>query len=623
MAKIIMRCVLLSVLLLAAQFSHAATQDWRWEDVERVVAVGDVHGAYDQLTGILKQAGIIDDQLRWTGGKTHLVSVGDLVDRGARSREVIELFMALQPQAAAAGGQIHVLLGNHDAMQVSGELEYVSVEEFASYIDVEDPARRQAAYQRFLAYENLADGDVARAAFEQKFPPGYFGHQAFFAADGRYGAWTLDRPVAIVVNGMLFVHGGVSDDLAGGDLATINRQLSADLARYASAWTTLRDAGVLNETTPFSARPALAAETTDPDLLAAASELGSASESPVFTADGPLWFRGTAWCNENFEVFRVNRVLEAQDAQRAVLGHTPTPDSRVVSRMNDAVLLIDTGMLVPVYHGRAAALLEQEHALTVLYPEQESPQAIHPEPRRVGDRPDRLTDQQLEDILSNGEIVSIEEVGEGVTKPRKVRLRSGGIEIDAVFKTESTNIVASRRSQQAKLINLSDRWQHEVAAYRLDRLIDLQMVPVTVEREINGTPGSLQYWVPDMINELKREQESLAATGWCPLGEQWPLMFIFDALIYNEDRTKQNITYASDDWMLYLIDHSRAFRTLKGRPQDLRKVDLKVSGLLAERLANLDYAQLSGTLGSLLEKAQIQAVLKRRDQILQQSVGRP
>ncbi len=100
-------------------------------------------------------------------------------------------------------------------------------------------------------------------------------------------------------------------------------------------------------------------------------------------------------------------------------------------------------------------------------------------------------------------------------------------------------------------------------------------------------------------------------------------MFVFDALIYNEDRTKQNITYSRDDWMLYLIDHSRAFRTSSGRPADLRKVDLKLSDLLAERLQTLDSANLNTALGGLLERPQIQALLKRRDEILRQASKTP
>ena len=621
MSQMLHRTALALILFVAAL--SAAADDWRWEGVGRVVAVGDIHGAYDEVTGILRRAGLIDEQLRWTGGDAHLVSMGDLVDRGPRSRSVLELFMALQPAAAQAGGRVHVLLANHEAMQLAGELDYVSAEEFASYADVEDPARRESAYRRFLQRGGLEDGAAARTDFDARFPLGYFGHQAMFEPDGRYGAWILQRPAAIVINGSLFVHGGVSDDLAGGDLAALNARLSGDLAAYASAWSELRDAGVLNESDPFSERPTIAAAATaqDPALAAAVAQLTASSESPVFTAEGPLWFRGTAWCNENFEIFRVDRVLRALGAERAVLGHTPTRDSLIVSRMDGAVLLIDTGMLEPVYHGRPSALLDQNGTLAALY--SETPQPIEMEARRVGPRPDLLTDEQLEDILRNGEIVSIEDVGQGVTKPRKVKLRRDGVEVQAVFKTESTPIEASRRSQQTRLINLSDRWEHEVAAYRLDRLIGLRMVPVSVEREIGGQRGSMQYWIDGLISELRREQESIPATGWCSLSEQWPLMFLFDALIYNEDRTKQNITYSRDEWMLYLIDHSRAFRTLSGRPKDLRKVDLKLSRLLAARLEALDFGQLNGAMGKLLDKAQIQALLKRRDQILRQASRTP
>ncbi len=266
-----------------------------------------------------------------------------------------------------------------------------------------------------------------------------------------------------------------------------------------------------NEATPFSERPVIAetAAAADPDLAYRRQPAGSSQRFPGVYRRGPTWFRGTAWCNENFEIFRVERVRSALNAQRAVLGHTPTEDSLIRSRMDGAVMLIDTGMLEPVYHGRAAALLDQTDALAALYAGESGPVPIQVEPRRVGARPGRLTDRQIEEILSRGEIVSVEEVGEGVTKPKKVKLRQGEIEVEALFKTESTPIDASRRSQKNRLINLSDRWEHEVAAYRLDRLIGLRMVPVSVEREIGGQRGSLQLWIDGLINELKREQESI------------------------------------------------------------------------------------------------------------------
>jgi hypothetical protein len=94
-------------------------------------------------------------------------------------------------------------------------------------------------------------------------------------------------------------------------------------------------------------------------------------------------------------------------------------------------------------------------------------------------------------------------------------------------------------------------------------------------------------------------------------------MFVFDALIYNEDRTKQNMTYGGDNWMMYLIDASRAFRTNRGRPADIRKVELKLSPLLASRLEALDAESVSVQMRGLLERSQIQALMKRRDEILE------
>jgi hypothetical protein len=126
----------------------------------------------------------------------------------------------------------------------------------------------------------------------------------------------------------------------------------------------------------------------------------------------------------------------------------------------------------------------------------------------------------------------------------------------------------------------------------------------------------LQFWIDDLVSELDRETESLSASGWCPLGEQWPLMFIFDALIYNDDRTKQNMTYSGDDWMMFLIDNSRAFRTDRGRPKDIRKVELKLSSMLSDHLESLNKENLGASVGRLLERSQIQALLKRRDEIV-------
>jgi hypothetical protein len=104
----------------------------QWNGVERVVAFADVHGAYTELLTLFRETGIVDAKDRWAAGHTHLVSLGDLLDRGADSRKVMDLLMRLQGEARAAGGQVHVVLGNHEAMNLLGDLRDVDVGEFAA-----------------------------------------------------------------------------------------------------------------------------------------------------------------------------------------------------------------------------------------------------------------------------------------------------------------------------------------------------------------------------------------------------------------------------------------------------------------------------------------------------------
>jgi hypothetical protein len=84
------------------------------------VAIGDVHGALDEFVVVLRGVELVDEELNWIGGRTHLVSLGDLVDRGDYGRQVMDLVMRLQAEAEAAGGAVHIVLGNHEVMNLVG-----------------------------------------------------------------------------------------------------------------------------------------------------------------------------------------------------------------------------------------------------------------------------------------------------------------------------------------------------------------------------------------------------------------------------------------------------------------------------------------------------------------------
>src|SRR5579872_4474537 len=113
------------------------------DGVERIVAVGDVHGAYEQFVQILKVAGLIDDRLHWSGGRTHLVQTGDVVDRGPDSRKAIDLLRQLIDEAPKAGGAVHALLGNHEAMRMLGDMRYVNAGEYQAFVTPKSEAMRR------------------------------------------------------------------------------------------------------------------------------------------------------------------------------------------------------------------------------------------------------------------------------------------------------------------------------------------------------------------------------------------------------------------------------------------------------------------------------------------------
>ena len=149
---------------------------------ERVVAIGDVHGAYDQFVGMLRAAGLIDGRQRWTGGRARLVQTGDVLDRGADSKKVVDLLIKLEREAAAAGGRVHALVGNHEFMRLVGDWRYVSPGEFKAFQDGDSADLRDRVHarnadlaaQRARAENRTFNEREYRAQFFKDFPLGYF-----------------------------------------------------------------------------------------------------------------------------------------------------------------------------------------------------------------------------------------------------------------------------------------------------------------------------------------------------------------------------------------------------------------------------------------------------------------
>ncbi len=565
---------------------------WSCDGVARIVAVGDVHGALAEYTSILRAAGIIDAAGHWAGGESFLVSTGDLIDRGPESNAVIALLRRLEAEAPAAGGRVLVTLGNHEEMNLIGDLRYLVAADYAAFAAKEGEAK--------------ADAAAAGTAPDSKLPPGWLARHQAFSPTGDVGQWLLARPLMVRVNGVLFTHGGLPPGLATESLAALNTtSLHQDLVDYATAWHALIAVGLLDVDTPDDARVALAktrlatyggADRARLEALVATLERTDAS--PVLSVAGPLWYRGNAMCNSAFETDTVDTVLGRLGGKDVVIGHTITVTKRITTRMDGRVTMIDTGML-PDYQGQPSALVIEGGTRSVIYARVPGERAVpEPEARRVGDRPGGLTDDQLEQFLREAEVVANEASPLERAGTRLLTLRRGELSVRALFITAPA----------------PGRWQHEVAAYRLDRLLGIDMVPVTVDRTIAGKAGALQFWIENAPSAADVERERVPLARWCSLESQYGLMRAFDALAGNVHRRSQNVVLGRGDGLARLVDFAAAFTTT--RQLDARVARPPVGAELERRLRALDATKLAAALSPWLSGAQQKSILARRNALL-------
>jgi hypothetical protein len=306
-----------------------------WDHVARVVVIGDLHGDYGKFHDMLKQAGLIDGKDAWSGGATHLVQLGDVPDRAPDTRKILDLLIKLEPQAKRAGGYVHALTGNHEAMNMEGDLRYTTPGEFAAFVDKDSPRRRDAYYAAVVAALTAhppATGlpvfdEAYRAQFDADHPLGWVEHMAAWSAQGVYGRWVLTHSAVIRIDDVLYLHGGLGPEFAGFDVDAMNKAVIAALRH-------------------------------EPEVAGGPHDI-------LWNEQGPLWYRGLAQNDEASEAPNVAAALAKYHVAHIVLGHTKQYPM-VNSRFDGAVILTD----IAVRGGCAdphAILIKEGDKLTTLY----------------------------------------------------------------------------------------------------------------------------------------------------------------------------------------------------------------------------------------------------------------
>lgn len=209
---------------------------------------------------------------------------------------------------------------------------------------------------------------------------------------------------------------------------------------------------------------------------------------------------------------------------------------------------------------------------------------------------------EFEKFLSSAEITDVKELGTGVNQPKKVTLQQGSETMAAIWKP----------IQRGPKAWAWESYQAEVAAWEMDQMLGLEMVPPTVLREINGEEGSLQLWVNGFRQLSDLEAEPPDSEHW---RRQLARVACFDNLISNWDRKPKDILVDAD-WNIVLIDHSQAFLSGHYLHQDPEKRPHTFDRQIVKELKQLKLEYLRFKFGRLLLKPQIDAIIARRERLL-------
>jgi 3',5'-cyclic AMP phosphodiesterase CpdA len=609
---------LMMVMMQGAASASAAGREQSpgiWKGVSQVIAVGDLHGSYEKAVRLLRSADLLDKDHHWVGGDHHLVVTGDILDRGPSDRELMDLFRRLQSESAAAGGRVHVLLGNHEAMNLMRDLRYVNPDSYRAFAEDERDRDRRAAWQKYLDSSAAQDGKVAsRSKFEADYPPGFFARQRSLDADGDYGRWLLGLPAIVEINDVVYLHGGLILEVATLGIEEINRRVGDDLRRHLAAREFLQQKGVVTPLMSFGEIRWMAKDghtnldRLSPELRRAVQDLYDTSYSAVLGEKGPLWYRGNAFEDERIERGMLERSLESLGARAMVVAHSPTTGRQITSRFH--------GQLYRIYHDISgsdtlqALVVESERILVldattgkmIAAPQELPTGRIRPRPAS------EMSDRELEKFLANAQVVDWRYLGRGTTRPRLVELEMGGASQRGIFKTVESDAGSGPAA-------ITDRYEHEVAAYRVDRMIGLNMVPVAVLRTIDGQRGSLQSWVEGAVDQEAAVAYGLQFFKTDRAVDQLAQAWFFDSLIGNQDRGPDDVLSLTQGGELHLIDHSKAFSTSSELDWDHEET-VSIDPRLLTEIQTLDRQTLMRQVGDLISEQQIDALLARRDKIL-------
>ena len=228
-----------------------------------------------------------------------------------------------------------------------------------------------------------------------------------------------------------------------------------------------------------------------------------------------------------------------------------------------------------------------------------------------------LTREQMERFLTTAEIVRERTTSDGVTRPVRATLSNGELTHDAQFQTVD-QAKALFDAGKASEIGFTDTYRYNIAGYRLAQLVGLDTVPMSVERRYKGKQAAVTWWIDDVMfdesGRMKLGDTAMMGPDPQRTQRQIHIMRVWDELIQNRDRNRGNVLWTKD-WTLWLIDHTRAFRTNTSllKPDEL----IRIERTLFDKMKQLTEQSITQAMKGALTRPEIRSVLRRRDALVQ------
>jgi hypothetical protein len=314
-------------------------------------------------------------------------------------RECLDLLMHLEREAEKPRGRVVPLLGNHEVMNMMGDLRYVNADGYRSFATPQSGKLRDRVYQDYLKFlaahighphTAASQDEAARRKWMDEHPPGFFEYRDAMGPSGIYGRWLRKHPAIVKIGDGLFVHGGINPKLPVRSIAELDAQIHGELADFDSIWQSLSDKKVIwrymnlqeavrqvvEELKWIQAR----GRVDDPKAEQEMRKLAGYQSWISVSEEGPLWYRGLSQEPEETLMVDVKAMLAQLGVQYLVAGHTVQIGFRIMPRFGNHVFLIDTGMFKEAFGGRASALEIQNGKFLGYYVDGE-PQILTAPPR--------------------------------------------------------------------------------------------------------------------------------------------------------------------------------------------------------------------------------------------------